>query len=241
MIRLKEKPAIKSFINPIQDWYESNSVSRRSSEKVRKYENGMLISISNNGCYYETLFKTFKETYISIVKALKGQDYNISKWDVRQLKGDWDGDRIKLPSREELLRVCANETPILICGVHNYKKDDIRSKGKEYSHSHLYLYNIHYHLPSTPIELRNMEGKIEAHLQRYTNIRKRVQGVIRITEVGVGKHHYTDNISPLELYDYLHSPISRPHQENIINYISNNRHLPSIQYPLTTVYLNKRL
>ena len=240
-MKLLEQPVRVTHSHPLKDWYESNTKFMRSSSMERKYKNGMLISISNNECYYETLFKQFKEAYISIIRSIKGKDYEISKWDIKQLKGDWNGDRIKLPSIEDLLRICANETPIMLAGVHNYKPDDIRSKGKEFSHSHYYLYNIHNHLPTDPIKLRQVEGKIEAHLQRYTNLRKKVQGTIRITEVGIGKYHYTDNITPLKLYDYLQSPITNPQKENLINYIANNRHMPSIQYPLTTIYLNKKL
>ena len=129
----------------------------------------------------------------------------------------------------------------MICGVHNYRKDNIRSYGVEYSHQHFFLYNIHHHLPTDPIKLRSIEGKIEKHLYPYSNYKKRVQNIVRVTEVGVGEYQYTDKITPLTLYDYLRSPITNPDQDNIINYISNNRHLPSIQYPLTTIYLKKRL
>ena len=84
-MKVKERAVKTSHTNPIQDWYDTyNSISNRSNKNVRKYENGMLISISNNECYYEELFKTFKDAYISIIRALKGKDYEISKWDVRQ-------------------------------------------------------------------------------------------------------------------------------------------------------------
>ena len=120
------------------------------------------------------------------------------------------------------------------------KKDDIKSRGKEYCHSHFYVYNAHHYLPTNPAELRDIEDKIERHLQRYTNLRKRLQGTIRITPVAYSKK-YTDKVSPLTLHDYLLSPITNPHEDNVINYIANNRHLPSIQYPLSFIYLNKKL
>ena len=240
---LTKKPITK-YKNYIEEWYENHTLIPTSKKDICKYEKGMMISISNNKCTYETLYPTFKEVYISIIKALKGKDHNISKWDVRTLKGCWEkknGDRIVLPSREELLRVIVNQTPIMLAGIHNYKKDDIRSRGKEYCHTHFYIYNIHHHLPSNNIELRDMEDKIERHLQRYTKIPKRLQGIIRLTEVGIGEYKYTEKVSPTELYDYLKSPITNPHGNNLINYISKNRHSPSIQYPLTTIYLNKKL
>ena len=42
-------------------------------------------------------------------------------------------------------------------------------------------------------------------------------------------------------YDYLSSPNTNPEKANLINYIANNRHLPNIQYPLTTIYSTKNL
>ena len=82
--------------------------------------------------------------------------------DIKVLKGDWYEARINLPTRERLLRVVADKTPIMLAGVHNYKKDDIRSKGKEYCHSHFYIYNAHHYLPTNPVELRDKELDIKA-------------------------------------------------------------------------------
>lgn len=243
-MKLLEKPIKVTYKNPIHQHYDTYTRHQHTQLNSIKYEKGMLISITNHKCHYESLYNTFKETYISIIKAIKGKDYEISKWDVRQLRGDMgrkSEDRILLPSREDTLRIVANETPIMIAGIHNYRREDIRSRGKEYCHSHFYIYNIHQHLPTDKIQLRDMEDKIERHIQRYTNVRKRTQGVIKLTEVGVGEYKYTEKVSPLLLYDYLKSPITNPSANNVINYIANNRHLPSIQYPLSTIYLNKPL
>ena len=81
-----------------------------------------------------------------------------------------------------------------------------------------------------------LEDKIERHLSRYIKSKnhKRFQGIIQVKPV-------RDNVSPTELYDYLESPITNPDKNNLINYIANNRHLPSIQYPLTTIYSTKKL
>ena len=198
----------------------------------------MLISISNNQLHHNEIVKEFKELYISFLVALTGK--KISKWDVRQMQGGWQKDRVKIPTSENLLSLVNNKTPVMLCGIHNYKKDDIKSRGKEYCHSHFYVYNAHHYLPTNPAELRDIEDKIERHLTRYTNLRKRLQGTIRITPVAYSKK-YTDKVSPLTLHDYLLSPITNPHEDNLINYIANNRHLPSIQYPLSFIYLNKKL
>ena len=227
------------YVNPIKEWYEENIESHQYTSNLGKYEKGMLISISNNHLYHNELVKDFKELYISLLVALTGK--KISKWDVRQLQGEWERERIKLPTREGLLKLVQNQTPVMLCGVHNYKKDDIRSRGKEYCHSHFYVYNAHCYLPTNPVELRDKEDKIERHLTRYTNLRKRVQGIIRITPVGTGVYQYTDKVSPTTLYEYLQSPITSPQENNVINYIANNRHLPQVQYPLTFIYINKKL
>lgn len=238
-MKMPVAPVKISYDNPIKQWYETNTKTLQSTNDRSKYQKGMLISISNNHLYHNELVKDFKELYISLLVALTGK--KITKWDVRQMQGGWERDRVKLPTREGLLKLIANKTPVMLCGVHNYKKDDIRSRGKEYCHSHFYVYNADCYLPKNPVELRDKEDKIERHLARYTNLRKRVQGIIRITPVGTGVYQYTDNVSPTTLYEYLQSPITKPQEHNVINYISNNRHLPSIQYPLTFIYLNKKL
>ena len=243
-MKLLEKPIKVTYRNLIEEHYDTYTKKPQLQDNSVKYEKGMLISISNHKCEYETLYNSFKDTYISILKALKGKDSKITRWDITQLRGDFDkksGDRISLPSREDTLRIVANGTPIMIAGIHNYRKDDIRSRGKEYCHTHFYIYNIHHHLPTDNKQVRDMEDKIERHLLRYTNIRKRLQGIVRFTQVGVGEYKYTEKVSPLQLYDYLKSPVNNPSANNVINYIANNRHLPSIQYPLSTIYLNKAL
>ena len=238
-MKLLEKTVKVSYTNPLKDWYDTNYVPVKSKCLASKYEKGMFISISNNKLSYEKNYKAFKDIYITLLLALTGN--KTSSRDVRELKGDWHGDRVKLPKREELLRVIANHTPILMGGVHNYRKDDIRSRGYEYTHTHFYVYNTHHYLPTTQKELRDCEDKIERMLARYINTRKRLQGMIRITPVGTGVHQFTDNVSPLKLYDYLNSPVTNPQENNVINYMANNRHLPSIQYPLTIIYSTKRV
>ena len=237
-MKMPVAPVKISYVNPISKWYDDNTESQQYTSNLGKYDKGMLISISNNQLHHNEIVKEFKELYISFLVALTGK--KISKWDVRQMQGGWQRDRVKIPTSENLLSLVNNKTPVMLCGIHNYKKDDIKSRGKEYCHSHFYVYNAHHYLPNNPAELRDIEDKIERHLQRYTNLRKRLQGTIRITPVAYSKK-YTDKVSPLTLHDYLLSPITNPHEDNVINYIANNRHLPSIQYPLSFIYLNKKL
>ena len=227
----------------LKSWYDKNSINRfivEDRDRV-KYERGMLISISNHKCSYEKLYKEFDDLYIKFLKAVKGKECKISKWNIQLLQGEWVGNRINLPSSNKLLNLCNDNIPIMLCGVHNYKPNDPRSYGREYTHSHFFIYNIHKHLPNTPIELRKIEAKIESNLYRYAKTKTRKQGIVRVTEVGIGKYKYTDDVTPLKLYDYLNSPNSNPQSYNVINYISKNRHMPSLQYPLTTIYLKKRI
>ena len=230
-MKLLEAPVKTTHTNPIQDWYETNT--KHYSGEIISYKNGMFISIDNKHCYYTDLVKEFRDLYISLTLAIS--DTKLSKTKVKQLLGQWKSDRITLPSREQLLSLLNNKIPILVGGVHNYRKDDPRSKGKEYTHSHFYVYNTHHYLPSDPKELRDIEDKIERHLSRYIKAptHKRFQGIIKVKPV-------MDNVSPLQLYDYLQSPITNPLEENLINYIASNRHLPSIQYPLTTIYSTQK-
>ena len=227
-----EAPVKISYSNYIKDWYEENTT--QSSKKIEGYENGMFISINNKECYFSDLVKDFKELYISLIVAITG--HKVRKTDIKQLHGDWKGDRIKLPTRQNLFSLLNTKTPILIGAVHNYEKDNHRSKGKEYCHTHFYIYNTHHYLPSNPIELRDRLDKIERHLSRYIKspTHKKFQGIIEIEPA-------KDKVSPTQLYEYLQSPITNPQELNLINYMANNRHLPSIQYPLTTIYSTKKL
>ena len=230
-MKLLEAPVKISYSNPILEWYEKNT--KQSQVKGDTFENGMLITINNKDCYYKHLSSQFREVYISILNAI---GYKLRRTDVKEMVGEWKGKRVILPSRQILFDLLNKKTPILLCGVHNYKRDDYRSKGKENTHSHYYLYNIHHYLPSGARDLMKVKSKIKDSLGRYVKSKnyKRFQEIIDITQV-------RDNVSPLQLYDYLSSPNTNPEKANLINYIASNRHLPNIQYPLTTIYSTKNL
>ena len=230
-MKLLEAPVKISYENPIKEWYEQNTI--QSPIEADTFENGMLISINNKDCYYKHLASQFREVYISILHAL---GYKLRRTDVKEMIGEWNGKRVILPTRQILLNLLNSKIPILLCAVHNYKKDDYRSKGKENTHSHYYLYNIHHYLPSGARDLMKVKSKIKDSLGRYVKSKnyKRFQGVIEIDNV-------IDKVAPLQLYDYLSSPNTNPTKSNLINYMANNRHLPNIQYPLTTIYSTKNL
>lgn len=220
--------------NPIKVWCDKHTVIPQSNTNVDTFTNGMFITIRNRNCSYSTIVSEFKELYISLILALT--DNKVRKNDVKQEEGKWKGERITLPSRQKLLSILNNKTPILIGGVHNYAKDDPRSKGLEYSHSHFYAYNLHHYIPSNPRLMMDMRQHIMKKLSRYakTNRPKKYHNLIDITPVD-------DYVIHTELYDYLRSFITHPEKKSIINYISNNKHLPSIQYPLSLIYYTKHL
>ena len=236
-------PTKEKYINPIeQAWIEEQSKPVFNPYSKVKYENGMFITICNSRKPYNKVIGSFRDIYISIFNALYPDQKNITKRDVTELTGGWDygRERLQLPPEDQLLKRVINKGIIMIAGVHNYRRDDVRSAGRQYCHSHFYLYNIHKHLPLDPIERAKVEDQIIKNLNRYSGVGKLLQNTERLKEVGVGKYSLTDNVTPLKLYDYLRSPVDNPDGENVINYIANNRHLPKVQYPLTTLYQSQK-
>ena len=232
-------PTKERYINPIEQvWIEEQSKPVFTPYSTNKYENGMFITICNSRKLYNKVIGDFRDIYISILKALNPDEKSIPKRLVIELQGGWDygRERLQLPTEERLLQQVINKNIIMIAGVHNYRKDDIRSAGKQYCHTHFYLYNIHKHLPSDPVALAKVENEIIKKLNRYSGVGKLLQNTVKIHEVGVGKYSLTDNVTPHKLYDYLRSPIDNPEKENVINYIANNRHLKKVQYPLFTIF-----
>ena len=217
--------------NPIKRWYEDNTTHSYSREDT--FENGMFITINNKDCYYKHLATDFREVYISILSAL---GFKIRRSNLKELIGEWYGNKVELPTEKRLLDILNMKTPILLCGVHNYKPDDYRSRGKEYLHSHFFLYNIHHYLPTDPKDMMKLQSNIKDKLGRYVKSKnyKRFQGIIDIEQV-------MDQVSHPTLYEYLSTPNLSPEKKNLINYIANNRHLPSIQYPLTIIYSTNQL
>tara|TARA_B100000579_G_C22786890_1_gene832383 strand:- start:98 stop:778 length:681 start_codon:yes stop_codon:yes gene_type:complete len=220
--------------HPLKVWYDTYSIPTQSNTKVDTYGNGMFITIRNKDSYYCDIVKEFRNLYISLIHALT--DNNIKKVDVKQLNGEWKRDRITLPSRENIISLNHFKIPILVGGVHNYAPDDSRTKGREYAHSHFYAYNIHHYLPQNPKDLMDKINKIEKKLSRYAKTKRpnRYHNLIDIRPVD-------DYVAPTELYDYLRSFITHPDKKSTIQYISNNKHLPSIQYPLSFIYSTKKL
>ena len=160
-MKMPVAPVKISYTNYIEQWYKENTKPPQLAKDYGRFDKGMMISISNNQLYHNDIIDTFKKAYISLLVALT--DKKFSKYDVKLINGEWHSDRVKLPSREKLLDLISNKIPVMLCGIHNYRKDDIRTRGKEYCHSHFYVYNAHHYLPSNPADLADKEDKIQRH------------------------------------------------------------------------------
>ena len=225
------KPPIRRTIeekqNRIIEELLSPNKSLCTNQKLlsHPYERGMLISISNYRMNWEDITKQYKRIYQLIFFNLTNQ--KISRDHIRKV--------IIIPARESIQELVYRKTPIVVCGIHDYKKED---QCKQYQHSHFYVYNVHHYLPKESLALKSRLDQLWSMLscKRYTNSKYKKKDIIRITPVGNGKYLHTENISPTSLYDYLISPSVEPDKDSLINYISSNRHKPKVQYPLTSLY-----
>jgi len=210
--------------------YQQNLQTNLPVQLKHPYERGMLISISNYRMYYDQIKNNYKKQYQSLFKGITGN--TISRDDIRVLTG--------IPDRKKLLNLINTKTPIVVAGIHSYKREDqygyMSGYNNGYNHQHLFVYNTHHYMHNDNNLIKSFNRNIIRKLQRYTNLKKCKHDTIRIGSVGNGKYFYTDQITPLTLYDYLQSPATEPNTDNLINYIASNRHKPEVQYPLTTIY-----
>ena len=210
--------------------YPSTPPCKSINNLTYDYDKGMHVSINNHASYWEDLVRQYKKQYQSIILALTGK--KISRDDIKQHRG--------IPIRNTIMSRIYYKIPIMVAGIHDYKEQDANGYGSrrnyEYQHTHLFLYNIQHYLPDTPLKQADRINKIEKHLLRYTNTKKRKKDTIRITPVGTGKYSYTDDIQPNNFYEYLHLPDTEPDKNTLINYISYNRHKPEVNYPLYCTY-----
>ena len=188
------------------------------------YERGMMISISNNKMHWETLVRNYRDQYLTLLYALTGRNTH-SRHDIKCVDG--------IPDEQIIFRLIHKKIPFMVCGVHDYEQQQSLYGGSlqkwEYQHQHLYVYGIHHHFDDMT------ESKlVKLFNPRYTNTkRKRIKNAVRLTEVGVGQYCMSDPISPLTIHDYLTHPVTG----TLIHYIKQNRHNPTVQYPLKTIYL----
>lgn len=219
------KTVTRSYKNALEEQlYSTNNFKENINKSSHLYERGMFISLSNYRTTAHRITTYYKDQYNSIVRCLTDAKDNISKDDIRVVKG--------IPSRELISKLCFNKIPIMVSGIHDYKHED---SWRQYQHQHLYLYNTHHYLPTENRPLIDKINKIDSYLMRYINCGKKWEtnkDFVRINPVGVGKYSYTDNIEPTTLYAYL----TNAEYGTVIHYISNNKHKPEIQYPLYTTF-----
>ena len=183
-----------------------------------------MISISNNKMHWETLVRNYRDQYLTLLYALTGRNTH-SRYDIKCVDG--------IPEETIIFKLIHKKIPFMVCGVHDYEQQQSLYGGSlqkwEYQHQHLYVYGIHHHFDDTT------ESKlVKLFNPRYTNTkRKRIKNAVRLTEVGVGQYCMSDPISPLTIHDYLTHPVTG----TLIHYIKQNRHNPTVQYPLKTIYL----
>ena len=127
----------------LYDTQEKQTLPDSYTYPTKKYERGMLISISNNRTYYEEIIKRYKEQYLTLLYCLTGKN-KYSKWDIKSVEG--------IPTQEILIKLIQRKIPIMVCGIHDYKQKEYLYKGSlqgwEYQHQHLYIYGMHHHLDS---------------------------------------------------------------------------------------------
>ena len=228
--KLKEGKPLNGLERLLVDTEKTVLPKRIHVNPTSPYERGMMISISNNKMHWETLVRNYKDQYLTLLYALTGRNTH-SRHDIKCVDG--------IPDEQIIFRLIHKKIPFMVCGVHDYEQQQSLYGGSlqkwEYQHQHLYVYGLHHHLKADRLSIRNTENKIVRLFNpRYTNTkRKRIKNAVRLTEVGVGQYCLSDPISPSTIHDYLTHPVTG----TLIHYIKQNRHNPTVQYPLKTIYL----
>ena len=228
--KLKEGKPLNGLERLLVDTEKTVLPKRIHVNPTSPYERGMMISISNNKMHWETLVRNYRDQYLTLLYALTGRNTH-SRHDIKCVDG--------IPDEQIIFRLIHKKIPFMVCGVHDYEQQQSLYGGSlqkwEYQHQHLYVYGLHHHLKADRLSIRNTENKIVRLFNpRYTNTkRKRIKNAVRLTEVGVGQYCLSDPISPSTIHDYLTHPVTG----TLIHYIKQNRHNPTVQYPLKTIYL----
>ena len=213
----------KGYTNALEEQLYSSFESIKDNNKLsHPYERGLFFSLSNYHMHYEEFEKLYKRQYKSIIKSVMG--YSLSKDDIKVVKG--------IPNRDIISKLCYNKIPIVVAGIHDNSVEDTY---RQYQHQHLYVYNLHHYLPDNITLLEDKISQLDSYFLRYVNWNKKwktQRDFVRITPVGYGKYLHTDIVKPTNLFDYL----SDAEYGTVINYMSSNRHVPSTQYPLKTIY-----
>jgi len=216
--------------NPLEKLlYPPSAVETQLPEINHHYEKGMFISIHNHKSDAAPLIQQYPRQYQTLIHSICGR--SISRENIRYSR--------KLPARDLIADLVAEKKLLVVSGIHDYKRQDGRGGSKrnyDYQHTHFYVYGAHHYLPERGAELEEAEKKICRNLQRYTNTTNKRYCLIKVTSVGNGIYRHSDSITPTTLYDYLLTGTPNSDKRTLLSYIASNRHNPSTQYPLSSLY-----
>ena len=118
--KVKDYNDLNGLERLLYDTQEKQTLPDSYTYPTKKYERGMLISISNNRTYYEEIIKRYKEQYLTLLYCLTGKN-KYSKWDIKSVEG--------IPTQEILIKLIQRKIPIMVCGIHDYKQKEYLYKG----------------------------------------------------------------------------------------------------------------
>ena len=217
-------------LNPLEQLLYPPAIEQTiNSELNHPYEKGMFISINNNKTDTAALIQQYPRQYETLIHSICGR--SISRGNIRHSR--------RLPSRELIADLVAEKKLLVVAGIHDYKKQDRRGGSKrnyDYQHTHFYVYGAHHYLPKEGAELVAAEKKICRNFQRYTNTTNKRYRLVEVASVGNGIYRYSDSVTPTTLYEYLLAASPDASKRTLLSYIANNRHNPSVQYPISYLY-----
>ena len=217
--------------NPLEQLLYPPSLEEVKTRKsTHKYEYGMLISINNHRQLSADILLRLPHYYQTLIHTICGN--KIGRTDITATR--------KRPPQEVIADLVAQKKLIVVAGIHDYHRknyyDTGSSKNFDYQHSHLYVYGAHHYLPRDPEQLKNKEDLICANFKRHAKPPRYRSQPTQIDPVGRGINCFTDAITPSNLYDYFLTADPKVTKRNLLHYISNNRHNPTLQYPITYLY-----
>ena len=72
--KVKDYNDLNGLERLLYDTQEKQTLPDSYTYPTKKYERGMLISISNNRTYYEEIIKMYKEQYLTLLYCLTGKN-----------------------------------------------------------------------------------------------------------------------------------------------------------------------
>ena len=217
--------------NPLELLLYPSTIEQTSKqEQEHPYQNGMFISINNHKTDAGKIIQQFPRQYQTLIHSVCNR--KISREDIRVTKN--------LPPAYKISNLVASKKLIVVGGIHDYKQQDKYGNGSRtnfyHQHTHLYVYGVHHFLPINKELLEDAEKQICQNFQRYTGTSNKRYCLVKVAPVGTGIHRFTDMVTPNNIYEYLLTANPAGQQKSLLHYIANNRHNPSIQYPLHYLY-----